>query len=128
MRWKMSAARWLPPMGVALCLLLMIACGEPEGTGSVGACESREASSTLRGQVATSACTEIVASATVTLLDELLLQEFGSTTTNVSGEFSMAVPSDGRYILRASKGPFSGRSGAFEISGGRCAYQVVQIQ
>ena len=81
----------------------------------------------VRGQVAVSACTEVVTGVRVTLYDELLLNEMGSATTGADGEFSIPLPAPGRYVLTATKGVYNGASGVFDV-GDRCPYQVVLLQ
>ena len=122
---------WLARSGVlaGMCVfaLALGGCGEDAGGASVEPCESREASASVRGQVTTPACTETIAGAEVELYDELLLNKLGTATSNSAGEFTLARPASGRYILLGKKGPYTARSAVFEVTE-TCPYQILTLQ
>jgi hypothetical protein len=116
--------------GFALMLLVANApgCGEQAtGTEAVGPCEIASATDRVRGQVAVPACNETLTGAEVALFDELLLNQLGTATTDANGEFDIALPAAGRYILQAGRGPYTGRSEVFEV-GATAPYQVILVQ
>ena len=122
---KHSAISWIAMVALLCCA----SCGEvPAATQAApGPCEMRPAAASVQGQVAVASCNEVVIGATLTLWDELLRNELGREETNSDGEFSLALPAQGRYILTASKGAYSGTSEVFTV-GGQCPYQVVVLR
>ena len=122
---KHSAISWI----TMVTLLWCASCGDPSATNQAAPspCGMRPAADSIRGQVAVASCTEVVPGATVTLWDELLRNELGRKQTNSEGEFILPLPAQGRYILTASKGAYSGTSEVFTVDG-QCPYQVVVLR
>ena len=120
---KATTCAFLVSVLVSFC-----GCGETEdgSLAPIGPCESRGEVDGIRGQVAVPACNTLVPGATVTLWDELRLNNLGTAETDVEGEFFLSAD-DGRYLLTAKKGPYQGPQtpAVFEVSGGRSDYQVI---
>jgi hypothetical protein len=102
---------------------------EPPET-SYQPCESKGRVDGIAGRAAAPSCETTVGFAQVTLYDALMFER-ATTQADADGEFSFTADTAGGdefYILRATKGSFSGASDQpFELSGGRSDFQIVRV-
>lgn len=94
-------------------------------------CDLRGDGPGVWGRVVAPSCAAAVPTPTVTLLDALQF-EIAEVQGDAAGEFRFdadALPGDGQYVLRVSKGPYSGPDAPmlFTVQGGRSAYQLVKL-